>query len=402
MMGGDGVDTVDYSNRSAPVYVTPHSSTGVATMVVPAAGGNGGTGYQTGDIVTVSGGTSGLLATLQVTASGGVVTSAVVVNAGDGYAAATDIATTDVTTPGASGLTIDISTLGANDGVSGEGDDVQFDVEIVNGGSGNDVLNAHAIASTDVVLMGNGGNDQLTGGGGNDDLCGGAGNDTFYDNAGNDYLVGGAGNDTADYSTGTSVVACLGAADQAVLDAGSKTCSVQNGGTFSGHAEKDIVNVVTTATAKVCPRASLNIANAGTTAAGTPTTPGGAMAIDVENLTGHPSNPNTLLCGSVSCTVMGGSGDDTLAGGVSNDQIYGNGGNDTVSTNGGNDLVDLTHAQITGGDGGLVSATDTVNCANAAVTILTSSGDTLVQANQTVTTDAGMVTTNTCINANIP
>jgi Ca2+-binding RTX toxin-like protein len=47
-------------------------------------------------------------------------------------------------------------------------DDVQSDIEIVKGGAGNDILNASAIVTTDVVLIGNAGNDTLTGGSGND------------------------------------------------------------------------------------------------------------------------------------------------------------------------------------------------------------------------------------------
>jgi len=379
IQGGDGVDTIDYSARSAALFVTPNSDTGLsnAGITVPAASGTGGAGYAVGDILSVAGGTAGLMATLQVTAApSGVITTATVLSVGDGYVTGTGIATTAITGVGA-GATIDITAVANNDGQAGEGDSVGLDVEIVNGGSGNDILNAHAVVVTDVVLNGNGGNDQLTGGGGNDDLCGGAGNDTFYENPGNDNLVGGAGLDTADYSTGTSVVSCLNVADTAA----GKTCVAQNGGKFGGVAEMDLVNGVL---AKVCPRATLNVGvAAGGTAMVAPTTPGSAMAVDVENVTGNPAAANTLRCGTLACTVFGGTGSDTIVGSPLADQIFGLGGSDNVTTNGGDDLVDLT---------GSTTGSDTVNCNNNAVTILLSGGDTL--------NNGGMGTN--CGTANLP
>ncbi|HTA89106.1 MAG TPA: calcium-binding protein [Polyangiaceae bacterium] len=350
IQGGDGVDTVDYSARTAPVFVTPNSDTGVTTVAVHASGG--GTGYTVGDVLSLAGGTSGLLATVTVaTVSSGAVATVTISNPGDGYAATgTSIASTAVTGTG-SGATFDTTGAAANDGAATEGDSVASDVEIINGGSGNDVLNAHAVTVTDVVLIGNAGDDKLTGGGGNDDLCGGAGNDRFFENAGNDNLVGGAGTDTADYSTGTGVIACLNAADTAA----TKTCVTQNGAT----GEKDLVNGVL---AKVCPRATLNVGlAAGGTAVVAPTTPGGAMAVDVENLTGNPTAANTLRCGTLACTVFGGTAADTIVGSPLADQIFGLGGDDTVTANGGNDLIDLT---------GSASATETVDCGGNPVTLL--------------------------------
>jgi len=346
--GGDGVDTVDYSARTTPVFVTPNSDTGIASATVTSS--HAGSGYAVGDILTFSTGTAGLIGQVTVaTVTSGAVATVTVTNPGDGYTAATGVATTAVTGSG-TGAQLDL-TLGPNDGSVLEGDAVGLDVEIVSGGSANDVLNAHAVTPTDVVLLGNGGDDKLTGGAGNDDLCGGAGNDRFYDNAGNDNLVGGAGTDTADYSTGTSVIACLNAADTAA----TKTCASQNGST----GEQDLVNGTL---AKVCPRATLNVGlAAGGTAAVAPTTPGGPMSVDVENLTGHPSAASTLRCGTLACTVFGGTGADTIVGSSLADQIFGMGGNDTVTANGGNDLVDLT---------GSSGATETVDCGGNAVTLL--------------------------------
>jgi Ca2+-binding RTX toxin-like protein len=382
IQGGDGVDTVDYSGRTLPVFVTPNSSTGI-TSAIPHTGALG-TGYVTGDTVRVGGGTSGLSATLLVTAASGAITALTVMNPGDGYATATAVALTSLTGVGTA-ATIDTTAAAANDGqsyqpagvgsaVPAEGDTVASDVEIINGGAANDILNAHAVAVTDVVLIGNGGDDKLTGGAGNDDLCGGGGNDTFYENPGNDNIVGGAGTDTEDYSTGTAVVACLNVADTAA----TKTCTAQNGGKFSGVAEQDLVNGVL---AKVCPRATLNVDAAGTPALVAPTTPGGPMTVDVENLTGNATAANTLQCGTLACTVFGGTAADVIVGSPLSDQLFGLGGADTFTGNGGNDLVDLT---------GTVAGASTVDCGGNAVTILKSSTNTL--------TGGG---TN-CASANIP
>jgi hypothetical protein len=75
--------------------------------------------------------------------------------------------------------------LAANDGESGERDNVLSDVENVFGGSGNDELigsdssnGLYGTAGHD-YLQGNGGNDSLYGGPGNDDLSGGHGDDIF-------------------------------------------------------------------------------------------------------------------------------------------------------------------------------------------------------------------------------
>jgi Ca2+-binding RTX toxin-like protein len=68
---------------------------------------------------------------------------------------------------------------------------------LVDGGSGNDVIDATAVMSSLTVLdlRGGSGNDTLIGGAGNDLLDGGSGNDLLLGGAGNDRLRGGSGND---------------------------------------------------------------------------------------------------------------------------------------------------------------------------------------------------------------
>ena len=72
----------------------------------------------------------------------------------------------------------------ANDGASGEGDDVR--TEAVLGGSGNDQIFGDDAAN---VLDGGAGNDKLIGGAGNDSITGGAGADSVWGEDGNDFLT---------------------------------------------------------------------------------------------------------------------------------------------------------------------------------------------------------------------
>ena len=74
----------------------------------------------------------------------------------------------------------------ANDGESGENDDVRSDVQNVTGGSGSDTL---------------------TGSSGNNVLSGGNGGDTLDGGTGTDILNGGAGADTVSYALRTAAVA---------------------------------------------------------------------------------------------------------------------------------------------------------------------------------------------------
>jgi hypothetical protein len=84
---------------------------------------------------------------------------------------------------------------GANDGLAGEGDSVEADVERVLGGSGDD------------QLTGGDGDNTLVGGPGADRLDGGAGKDFLDGGAGGDVMIGGAGNsDLADYADRTQPV----------------------------------------------------------------------------------------------------------------------------------------------------------------------------------------------------
>ena len=108
----------------------------------------------------------------------------------------------------------------ANDGQSGEGDNVATDVEVITGGSANDVLVGGAIAN---LLEGGVGEDLLQGGAGNDTLDGGAadaGGDTLEGGEGDDSTHGGPGDDRVDGGNGRDFLDGGSGSDTATGDAG--------------------------------------------------------------------------------------------------------------------------------------------------------------------------------------
>ncbi|MFC7483609.1 calcium-binding protein [Luedemannella flava] len=87
----------------------------------------------------------------------------------------------------------------ANDGETGEGDNVCATIGGVNASPYADVLSTGTAAAR---LYGNGGDDRLYGNWGNDKLDGGAGADRLYGGSGDDDLTGGAGADLLDGGLG--------------------------------------------------------------------------------------------------------------------------------------------------------------------------------------------------------
>jgi Ca2+-binding RTX toxin-like protein len=105
----------------------------------------------------------------------------------------------------------------SDDGESGEGDDVETDVEGLAGGSGNDVLTGWTGTN---VISGGAGDDILNGEQGDDTLDGGPGNDQLTGGAGLDIIDSGAGNDALRARDGsTDQVRCGADGDTALLDA---------------------------------------------------------------------------------------------------------------------------------------------------------------------------------------
>jgi Ca2+-binding RTX toxin-like protein len=131
----------------------------------------------------------------------------------------------------ANGVTISLNGV-ADDGSSGEGDNVGADIEDIDGTGGNDVF----IGSPGPDGFSGGfGNDEIHGGGGDDHLYGGGGDDRIYGDAGNDKVEGANGADTVDGGPGT---------DQIYGDIGSCSfsCSFDADTLLARDGERDTVD----------------------------------------------------------------------------------------------------------------------------------------------------------------
>jgi Ca2+-binding RTX toxin-like protein len=203
-----------------------------------------------------------------------------------------------------------------DDGATNEHDSIGDDVEVVLGGKGNDTLSVYFSACSDGTtgnkcsIKGNDGDDTLVGGPSNDSLDGGAGNDLIQPGLGNDTVVGGAGIDTVTYAERFNAV-------KVSLDSTKLWLTGRNGeAAWTG-----------------------SVLESGFTAA----VENDSIAADVENLIGGTGDD--FLRGNASANIIrGGLGDDTIEGGAGNDTLYGDLGNDKLYGGAGND-------QLIGGDG---------------------------------------------------
>ncbi|HVT76759.1 MAG TPA: calcium-binding protein [Acidimicrobiales bacterium] len=171
----------------------------------------------------------------------------------------------------------------ADDGATGERDNVGTDVEMLTGGLGNDTLTGGA---GDNVISGGSGDDVIDGGAGNDVLSGDAGLDTFVVHAadGADTVAGGTAVDSISYAGRAAPVSVT-------LD------GVANDGEANEHdnVKADVENVT-----------------------------GGSGA---DTITGSPA-ANRLDGGAGNDALHGGAGDDTLIGGAGYDTLDGGDGFD--------------------------------------------------------------------------
>ena len=193
----------------------------------------------------------------------------------------------------------------ADDGLKGEGDNVQPDVENITGGAGNDTLTGSAYANTIAggpgkdVIHGGSENDSLLGGPDSDQLYGDDGLDTFVGGPGSDKMWGGGGGDFVDYQSSTTPV---------TVD-------------LKGHKGKS-------------------------------TSEGSDKLREIENAYGSPFDDK--LTGDLSNnTLMGFEGNDTIDGGGGNDHLFGANGDDWIRGGLGDD-------EVSGGNG-----TDTADFAKA-------------------------------------
>jgi len=263
------------------------------------ASGGGITGLAFGAALTVYGGigndtfNEGAAASLSETIYGGADTDTVT------YTGRTGAVTVTV------GAT-------ANDGESGELDDIKSDVEVVTGGSGNDTMTA--ATGVAVTFNGGAGNDTLIGDSGNDTLNGEAGNDTLRGAAGNDILNGGDNDDTFDEETASN-----------------------GGDTFNGGLGTDTVDYSARTVA-------LTVTMDGVAANDGETGENDNVKADVENIIGSTVADN--ITGNASANrIKGGLGNDILAGGLGDDTFdegAATSGLDTISGGAGVDTVDYS------------------------------------------------------------
>ena len=157
---------------------------------------------------------------------------------------------------------------------------------ILDGGAGDDVMDASRAARS-VTLIGGAGNDILLGGRGNDVLIGGDGYDILRGGCGDDVLLGGAGMDLLEGGSGNDVLSGEEGSDLILGRDGNDV--------LTGDAGDDI-------------------------------------------LLGGNGN-DTLTGGDGNDLLDGGSGNDILSGGAGNDVLLGDYGNDLLSGGSGNDVL---------------------------------------------------------------
>jgi len=199
----------------------------------------------------------------------------------------------------------------ANDGELLEGDSVRSDIETILGGAGNDYIVATSVY-VPVLFHGGAGNDTIIGGAQSDTLLGEDGNDSIQGGMGDDLMAGGNGNDTLQGGTNIS------GADTLEGDAGVDTADYSN------------------RTAGVSLTLD-NVSNDGESGEGD------NLNDDVEYVIGGAGN-DLIDASSVfaSVTLIGNAGADTLMGGSGSDLFYSN----TLYSNG-----DSAVDQVFGGAG---------------------------------------------------
>lgn len=204
----------------------------------------------------------------------------------------------------------------ANDGESGEKDNIKNDVEIILGGDGNDTITGSA----------NG--DEIHGGPGDDTIYGGAGNDILTGNSGDDKLNGDTGDDTfaesgidAEYASGTE-------------EKGDGN-DIINGGTNSGSGLDTLDYSSRTAdlTVTICTDPTKLTLNSALVTAQCTDSDGDSATSEADKIV----NVTHVMGGAGDDTIKGHTADDTLQGGAGADDLYGGAGSDTLFGDDGDD-----------------------------------------------------------------
>jgi len=189
------------------------------------------------------------------------------------------------------------------------------------GGAGNNKIDAAQVNNLNVTLVGGAGNDSLYGGAkadvlygqdGSDRLESRQGNDVLHGGNGNDYLYAGSGNDTINGGSGNDVLRG---------EAGNDTL---NGG--SGYD-------------RILATADVNFTLTNTQLLGVGTD--AIYNVEVARLQGGAGNNKIDASGAtnIKTIIVGDAGNDTLMGSQMSDAIYGGTGNDVLIGESGNDTL---------------------------------------------------------------
>ncbi len=251
-----------------------------------------------------------------------------------------------------------VNGLAGNDTLSvGTIDQVRSLVLILNGGDGDDLLDALGANIGGVRLALNGdigndtingslGNDTLSGGDGDDSCVGFAGNDTIIGGAGQDLLGGGLGNDSINGGEGHDALNGQQGDDSVLGGLGNDTLKGDIGNdTLLGGSGDDNLNGMAgddSILGGVGQDALLGGVGNDTLDGGRNDDMIGGNAGDDRILGDHGND--VINAGDGNNTISGGDGDDTITAGVGNDLISGGDGNDRINADSGDDT-------IVGGDG---------------------------------------------------
>ena len=307
LAGGDGTDEVDYSTRTSTVVVNLALGTGgefgendALSTVEDVRTGSGNdvlVGNGVANTLNAGGGDDKL--------DGGA--GADTMHGGDGF---DEVDYSSRTNP------VVVQGFMGGDGEAGENDVVDLgDIEVISGGSGDDLLGPTSGIQGPKVFNGNGGADTLSGDIGNDTLNGGAGNDTLEGGTENDVLNGGPDDDTLRGDEGVDTL--NGDSGNDTLDGGSGDDTL-NGGAGSGDTA-DYSLRVTPVTVAID-----GVADDGVDGEHD------QVALDVENVRGGAQG-DYLVGSSGANTLDGGGGDDLLDGGAGADVLVGGAGSDDLA-----------------------------------------------------------------------
>ena len=194
------------------------------------------------------------------------------------------------------------------------------DLLLVNGGAGNDTIDASTLpaATMALTLDGGVGNDIIIGGRGADSLIGGDGNDTVTGGAGKDTAFLGAGNDKFIWNPGDG-------SDVVDGEAGTDTL------VFVANDVNEVMTIADNGTHVLMTRDLGNI----------------TMDLNsIENVVINANGGDDSITGNglsalTSLTIDGGTGNDTIIGGNGNDLLIGGDGDDVITGGHGNDISRL-------------------------------------------------------------